>query len=216
MSKAKASKRPKTNVEPKKASKFKVSMEFLMSSSAMIAAAAAVVVAVVQTNIMKEEAEMEREHARLSVQPSIWFFRRFSTGDEPNFAFLVQNKGLGPAIVEQFEIKVDGETVLHWNDVVEKVSEEKFHLKGESRVEGSSYSSIPTGHVVQAGEEIRPYRLIENGELVRLLANASGRIEISACACSVYKECWQTTGLGERPLPVKMCVYDPKTFFRGF
>lgn len=208
MSKAKEAKKATAD------SKFKVSMEFLMSASAMIAAAAAVIVAVMQTNIMQQEAEMEREHARLSVQPSVWFGSNYSTGTDPRFAFRLQNKGLGPATVEQLEVKVDGKTVLYWSDVIEKISDEKFHIKGKKQNVGSSFSTIPNGHVVPAGEEIRPFRIDGNLELVKLLANARSRIELSACVCSVYKECWNT-GRGKRPQPVKMCAYDPETFFRG-
>jgi len=52
--------------------KVKFNVEMLMATAAMATAIAAVVVAIIQTNIMHAEAEMEREHARVSVMPSVF------------------------------------------------------------------------------------------------------------------------------------------------
>lgn len=198
--------------------KIKLHMEMLMAAAAMVTAVAAVVVAVIQTDIMREEAEMEREHARLSVQPSLWIFQNTNTDETTgNYSVLLLNKGLGPAVIEHFEVELDGKVLMQWNDVVEAISDNKFHLRGEDRnVRSVGYSAVPPGHIIPAGETVTPIRFTDvDLALLQLLNNPKTRPTYRACVCSIYKECWKTIGMGSRPTPVKQCVADQSRHFRG-
>ncbi len=198
--------------------KVKISFELIAALAATMTAVAAVVVAMVQTDIMREEAEMEREHARLSVAPSLWIFQNTNiSADSANYSVELLNKGLGPAIIEKFEVTLNGKVLLRWHEVVETVSDGVFQLKGENRnVTGVSYSSVPPGHIISAESRVVPIRFTDvDPALVALLNNSRTRPVYSACACSVYKECWKTTGMGSRPVPVDSCDVDPKRYFRG-
>ena len=47
-------------------------MEVFVSLAALVTAVAAVVITLEQTKVMREEAELERKNARISVLPSVW------------------------------------------------------------------------------------------------------------------------------------------------
>lgn len=198
--------------------KIRLNAEMAVAVAAMLTAVAATVVSVMQTNIMRDEAEMERQHARLSVQPSVWIFQNSNTDPAgASYSLELLNKGLGPAIIEQFEITLDGKVLLRWGEVINAVSDGAYRLHGDDRnVPGAGYSSVPPGHIIPAGESVRPIRLSNvDLELVRLLASSGSRPIYSACVCSVYRECWRTNGMGVRPEPVKVCVTDRERYFRG-
>lgn len=197
-------------------SKLKLNSEMIIAAAAMLTAIAAVVVSVIQTDIMRAEAEMEREHARLSVQPSVWIFQNTNTTEaSPKYELALLNKGLGPAVIEQFEVTVDGEIVLRWSEIVSKISDGKFILGGEDANVGQvGFSSVPPGHIIPAEAQVLPIRIGNSLELVTLLASTE-RVNYSLCACSVYKECWRTKGRGDRPEPVKACETNRERYFRG-
>ena len=75
-------------------------MEVFVSLAALITAVAAVVITLEQTSVMREEAELERKNARISVLPSVWLSTFI--GDEEGEAYykiVMTNKGLGPAVI---------------------------------------------------------------------------------------------------------------------
>ena len=91
----------------------KINTDSIIALAAMLTAVVAVVVAVVQTNIMREEATSERDHARLSVLPavSILYSNGHNDDDLMFFELNVYNHGLGPAKIEDFSIYYKGEKV---------------------------------------------------------------------------------------------------------
>ena len=194
-----------------------MNLEMATAFAAMITAVVAVIVAIIQTNIMREEAEMEREHARLSVQPSLWVFRNTHvTADESNLSYQILNKGLGPASIEQFEVFIDGQLVKTWDEAFSTLSDGEFRTKGEEQnITAVSYSSVPPGHIIPAEAKITPINLYRHRELILLLLNSGERMEFSACFCSVYKDCWKTSSIGTRPEPVKECKTNEERYFLG-
>ena len=73
--------------------KRKLNFELIAALAATLTAIAAVVVAVVQTDIMREEAEVERKPVRLSVTPSLWIVQNWSDNpDAPFFSVVLTKK----------------------------------------------------------------------------------------------------------------------------
>lgn len=196
--------------------KLKWNGEMLVAGAAMLTAIAAVVVAIIQTLIMREEAVMEREHARLSVKPALAVVgSRNDDPDNPLYSIELSNQGLGPAVIEQFSVFYDGRYLNSWDELVESVSDGKYSIAGENEnINGWSISGITPGTILPAGRRLLSFQVNENIDLTTSLKEASENLEVIICFCSVYQECWETRGVN-RPRPVKFCRLNAETFFNG-
>ena len=70
----------------------------------------AVIVALVALFIALFEARSTRKHNRLSVKP-YFVFRRDANGETLEGKLILENKGLGPAVVKRFVVQIDGKEI---------------------------------------------------------------------------------------------------------
>src|SRR5687767_2855495 len=82
----------------------------LVALSAIVLGVSALVVSVVQVQVMREE-----QHA--SVWPRLQIGQSHSAGR--NVAVVVANRGIGPAVIRDVLVEVDGSPVTSWADVFE-------------------------------------------------------------------------------------------------
>ncbi|WP_417456823.1 hypothetical protein [Kordiimonas sp.] len=185
----------------------KIRLEVLVSITAMVTAVAAVVVAILQTQVMHEEASMEREHQRLSVMPALLVYTGSHIGDDKgSFNVGLVNQGIGPAVIESFSAKVEGVESADWEELVAQGTGGQVQIAGDARnVDGVTLSDLTPGTVVPAGENVVPIKLDTTPENAAILRDFSDRLVVSVCYCSLYEECWNTSNQRARPTPVKMC-----------
>ena len=171
-------------------------MEVFVSLAALITAVAAVVITLEQTKVMREEAELERNNARISVLPSVWLATYIGdTEGEVYYKIALNNKGLGPAVIENFEVTYQGETVYNWDELARRMA---AHLGSEKSFEDglllSTRSPVSPGLMLEAGGESFPIQLDESSEPdgVRLLLRATQDMHISLCYCSLYNDCFRS------------------------
>ncbi|MFC4348443.1 hypothetical protein ACFO5Q_11340 [Kordiimonas lipolytica] len=188
-----------------------------MSITAMITAVAAVVVAIVQTQVMHDEAMMEREHARLSVLPSVLVYTGSHVGDtEGSFRIGAVNQGIGPASIEGLTVKVDGKPQLTWAQVVALGTDDLVHIDGSERnVDTVSVTNLDPGVLMPADARVEALKLETKPDIATLLRDQlTSRVTISLCYCSLYRECWTVDNINTRPAPVNSCKAE-ETFFRN-
>lgn len=188
--------------------------DLMIALAAMLTAVVAVVVAVVQTDIMREEAEMEREHARLSVMPSAMLFYSNGTDTEGRdyFELNIINNGLGPAIIEDFSIVYDGKHMRNQRHWVETVAGGRDVL--EAQGVSVNNSGAGPGVSIPAGERLDPIR-VYHSEFSDQLRQAAMETTFSLCFCSFYGDCQVATGLGGRPQRVDSCRREPEASSGG-
>ena len=195
-------------------------MEVFVSMAALITAVAAVVITLEQTKVMREEAELERKSARISVLPSVWLSTYIGESEgEAYYKVVLTNKGLGPAVIERFDVSYQGLPVYNWDELARKmaahVGSEKSFEEGYLR---SSRSPVSPGLMLEAGETAYPIQVDNNSdpEGIRLLMRGTINMEISLCFCSLYGDCFHTE-LFERPLEVDSCESTEEPFIsHGF
>ncbi len=195
----------------------KLRFELLMSVTAMITAVAAVAVSIVQTDVMREEAEMEREHQRLSVVPSVWLETNNSSHSSDDkapghFEFVIKNHGLGPASLRYFTVQREGRYLKNWVEWLSSVEMDEADQKG---IGGYSYNSIPENYVLPNGEKIDAYTIRAESKLIRNIENSVNDSIYTICVCSLYENCWISKGLNLAPEPVNECKIDPAYQFRS-
>lgn len=83
--------------------------DMLVALSATVLGVSALAVSVVQVRIMRQE-----QHA--SVWPRLQIGRAYSEGR--NFAIVVGNPGIGPAVIMDVGVEVDGRPVTSWTEAI--------------------------------------------------------------------------------------------------
>ncbi|MFL6519820.1 MAG: hypothetical protein ACJ8NS_06340 [Chthoniobacterales bacterium] len=128
---------------------------------------------------------------RQQVRAAVWPILEYSTSNEPKISFQVDNKGVGPAIVRNVIVRVDGEPVRNW-----EVALQKLIGPGQYKFTQSSIS----GHVFSAAESMTvlvphdfdggPLDSEKAAPLRKALDKERQRVEVEICYCSTLGECW--------------------------
>ncbi|SDE38057.1 hypothetical protein [Kordiimonas lacus] len=196
----------------------KIRFELLMSITAMITAVAAVVVAIVQTQVMHDEAMMEREHARLSVLPSIMVFTGSHVGDEEGSFYIgATNQGIGPASIEGLTVSVDGKAQATWTQAVALATDGAVRLDGPERnVDSVAVTDLDPGALMPADVRVQMIKMDTTPEIAALMrGQLDSRVTVSMCYCSLYRECWTVDNINTRPKPANSCKAQEAAFFRN-
>jgi hypothetical protein len=136
---------------------------------------------------------------RQQVRAAVWPILEFDSANAP-IRFILANKGVGPAIIKNVIVKVDGEPVRNWKEALEKIQGPGEHLGSESDMRG---------HVFAAGESVSVFTLHdpENNPLDFDKSNPlwvkmnKDRLRVTAeiCYCSTLGECWTLRAGGLTP-----------------
>lgn len=194
--------------------------EVFVSVAALVTAVAAVVITMEQTKVMREEAELERRNARISVMPSVWVATHIGdTKENAYFKVVLSNKGLGPAVLETFVVTYKGEPVYNWDALARKIaanvgSEKSF----EGTTVGSWRSPVSPGLMLEAGGVAEPLRIFDTTDVegLKLYMRGAPDLGIRVCYCSLYGDCFETK-LFRRPLEVENCAVPDELFIsHGF
>jgi hypothetical protein len=128
---------------------------------------------------------------RQQVRAAVWPILEYGTSNDPRIRFTLDNKGVGPAIIRNVIVRVDGEPVRNW-----EVALQKLIGPGEYKFTQSSMS----GHVMAAGESMdimvphnfdgTPLAADKSNPLWVALNKERGRTAIEICYSSTLGECW--------------------------
>jgi hypothetical protein len=144
----------------------------------------------------------------VSFELSTFFDQVDGGAREDRVLFGVTNKGVGPAIVHAFRVKLDGVAVPSVKALV-------------TRTYGSNVphsASNIVGEVLSPGEKVAIVEVEGDAERIRPLhdvfwgrpdAGAPPRIEASVCYCSVFEQCWWVALHGGEPVSASSCPRDP-------
>ena len=129
-----------------------------------------------------------RRHNRLSVKPFV-HFNTFGAQGDPMIGLVIENTGLGPAVISDFTIFLDKEKLSNvkseeWKHVSQTLSE-LFH--GQT----PTYHWIGNGYVLKAGESLSIYTISPDhvSDIDQFNRLFLGRLVVRVRVCSVYNEC---------------------------
>lgn len=171
--------------------------DMLVALSAIVLGVSALAVSVVQVRIMRQE-----QHA--SVWPRLQIGRVYSEGRD--FAIVVGNPGIGPAVIKEVTVEVDGRPVTSWIDAINALVPDQ--------PPGDVVFMQVSGRILPAGESIQPIASADPRFADAFVA-ASSRMRMRVCYCSVYDICWRVAYSGggvPEPEPVARCVQGASSF----
>ena len=137
---------------------------------------------------------------RQQVRAAVWPILEFNSSNAPDIHFTLANKGVGPALIRQVIMKVDGQPVRNWKEMLEKLLGPGEHLGSESDI---------NGHVFAAGEsmtvftprdpENNPLNFDKSNPLWVQMNKDRFRVTAEICYCSTLGECWTLRAGGRGP-----------------
>ena len=151
----------------------------LVALSAIFISTATLFVYIYQAGIMQKQ-------LRTAVWPHIEWLK--SVNVNSNGLYLeVQNKGIGPARVKKVNLYLDDKPVADLTEMFQVLTDSSF-------AEYFGYS-IVEGRVMGPGESIIAFE-IADGEMGKRIWEAlkARNFRYTICYCSVYDECWTSTG----------------------
>jgi hypothetical protein len=130
--------------------------------------------------------------------------------DDQSHALVVDNKGVGPAIVRSVEVRVDGKPQPDWIHAMTALGVPPHHF---------SQSTI-SREVLSPGEQLMAISFPDEDLWDRFKTAAYGRVAMDVCFCSTLGECWissnrnlispATMPLQLRVQPMGQCPRLPK------
>jgi hypothetical protein len=175
--------------------------ERIENLTSRIVSGSATIIAIVALATALYQARLSREQAKASV----WPYLVQSNSSNSGYSRVVQNVGLGPAIVRGFEVRVDGRPTKNWTDAAAKLG-----IKPSWR--GSRTTTFRAGHVVPTGGSIELLNLPDTAD-ERMVRSAMDHLQTWVCFCSLYGDCWENLSSDNEPKRVKACVDDPARRF---
>lgn len=136
---------------------------------------------------------------RQQVRAAVWPILEFDSSNGPDIHYTVSNKGVGPAIIRHVIVKVDGQPVKRWDEVLDKLIGPGKHRYSESDV---------NGHVFAAGESATVFTphdpegnaLTDRSNPLWVEMNKDrGRLSVEICYSSTLGECWTLRAAGLSP-----------------
>lgn len=146
-------------------------------------AGVAVFVSLTTLGVYLYQARMMRAQQRASVWP---FVEAYYSNVE-DYRIAVKNKGVGPALIRQVEMSLDGKPLADNPALVAAV------LGPDAKL-GYQNSTL-NGRVLAPGEEVILFRIPDLKEALPFQAKQrEHRFELKVTYCSVYGDCWVSDG----------------------
>jgi hypothetical protein len=140
-------------------------------------------------------------------QAAAWPFIAYSTGNYTadgerliNLSFT--NNGMGPALIGPIEVKFHGRTMRSPFDLLAACCGYRENRAMQLR------TSPIVNVAMRPGEEVMFMSLpavTANAEMVDLLDAVREEIQVRACYCSIFDDCWTVEGPQAQPRPVEAC-----------
>jgi hypothetical protein len=128
---------------------------------------------------------------RQQVRAAVWPILEFGSSNAPDIHFSLANKGVGPAIIRNVIVKVDGKPVKNWYEVLDR-------LVGTGEHPGSEMDM--SGHVFAPGESMniftpfdpdrKPIAFDKSNPLWVKMNKDRFRVTVEICYSSTLGECW--------------------------
>jgi len=120
-------------------------------------------------------AYIQRQQVRAQVWPYL-----ISGNNDLTQSLVVNNKGVGPAVVRSVQLWINGKPQSDWNRVVANMGLPPHQF----------FQATINHDVLSPGEELQIIRFPDKALWQRFKAAASNRMAMDICFCSTLGECW--------------------------
>ena len=135
---------------------------------------------------------------RQQVRAAVWPILEFYSSNAPDIHFTLANKGVGPAIIRNVIVKVDGQPVKNWYEVLDKLVGPGQHPGFESDMSGRVFAAGETTTVFTPFDPAtgKPFAFDKSNPLWVKINKDRDRVTVEICYSSTLGECWTVRGGG--------------------
>jgi len=140
---------------------------------------------------------------RQQVTAQVWPYLMWANSDN-GMDYLWINKGVGPAIIRNAVVLVDGKPQRDWNAVMHSL-----------QVDPQGYAQSTFNHnVISAGETLEWLKFKDHDQFLAFRTAARKHLGFKVCYCSTLGDCWvndSTRGDGNTRFEVGKCPAVPES-----
>ena len=128
---------------------------------------------------------------RQQVRAAVWPILECDSSNSPDIHFTLSNKGVGPAIIRNVIVTVDGQPVRNWVEALEKLLGPGTHFYSESDMHGRVLSAGESMTIFTPRDpENNPILYDRSNPLYLQMNKDRLRVAFEICYCSTLGECW--------------------------
>ncbi|GEM_PF-2664341 len=166
----------------------------------------ALILSIVAILISAVEVSTARSSAKASVWPHLSITAK---SDAESFSIEIDNKGVGPALVQNLEMSLDGQLVTD----IETAIIDTLGVDDDFQFSSDNYTDI-NDRVLGTGEKQRLLSMSLATFSRDSITSWATKFDIQACYCSIQDDCWQTSLVGQETLSVDNCEEALSTRFK--
>jgi hypothetical protein len=128
---------------------------------------------------------------RQQVRAAVWPILEFGSSNAPDIHFTLANKGVGPAIIRNVIVKVDGQPVKNWYEVLDRLVGPGKHPGSENDMSSRVFASGESMTVFAPFDpDGKPIAFDKSNPLWVKMNKDRGRVTVEICYSSTLGECW--------------------------
>jgi len=159
-----------------------------ISIIALLISLGTMAISIIETNIMKNQQTIMMDQKFASVWPYMQRNQWTNYGEEKgSFQFGIENKGVGPGLIQDVTYLYNGDTVETWSfhdSLASQNPEVKFTTRSNQNIDNMVISPGQLVHLVKV-----EMKSTDTSQVLLNDLQSSFRVEF--CYCSIYGECWQ-------------------------
>jgi len=189
-------------------------LDVIVGVSAIFISVVSLVVSIEHGRTMEKMVDQNQKMVEASTMPLLMNSgNEYDAAGKPSFREILSNGGVGPAIVDRFEIRYKGVVYTDEMQLLRACCADALLNSQKNGRTQILYSNV-SGTILPAHQElafisIKPDKagleLFDTFNKVR----DSDDLTYRACYCSVLNECWETEFDHQRPQPVNECKKEP-------
>jgi hypothetical protein len=137
---------------------------------------------------------------RQQVRAAVWPILEFYSSNAPDIHFTLANKGVGPAIIRNVIVKVDGQPVKNWYEVLDRLVGPGEHPGSENDMSGHVFAPSESMTIFTPFDpDGKPIAFDKSNPLWVKINKDRERVTVEICYCSTLDECWTLRAGGSTP-----------------
>lgn len=180
----------------------RLNVDLLIAVAALLISTIAALASVYQTRIFATQ-----------LSATVWPYLSVHT-DYPgdgSMTILLNNDGLGPALIRSASLSYDGKRVAGWSDVLNDFLRHAKHAQhGKAQI---SATGVDQSSIVRPGEGIKLLRLSSSQGDTVVIAERK-RLRLKFCYCSIQNRCWTIDSevQGHPPVDTASCPQNESIY----
>jgi hypothetical protein len=180
----------------------------LLAALALLISFASMWLSISELRIMREEANLMRSQQKASVWPYLDVTASFAYADEIRVTYAIENKGIGPALVNKIRFLENGKEISSDYTAILDLLLSTLAAQGDINEKNVNLSTgINNNVVLSPGEKMVLLSLVVD----RFDEDQVGVVQFfrshsfSVCYSSIYEDSWIVEGTGIPPVPTTGC-----------